>query len=51
MKVLGINGSPRKNGNTSAMIQTVFQELESEGIATMQNLGRNMAWLLKKIAG
>ena len=34
MKVLGINGSPRKQGNTAAMIHTVFEELESEGIAT-----------------
>jgi multimeric flavodoxin WrbA len=24
---------------------------DSEGIATMQNLGQNMAWLLKKLAG
>ena len=40
MKVLGINGSPRKNGNTAAMLQTVFQELESEDIATeMLQLG------------
>ncbi|MFA9454962.1 MAG: flavodoxin family protein [Candidatus Aminicenantaceae bacterium] len=34
MKVLGINGSPRKQGNTAAMIRTVFEELENEGIAT-----------------
>lgn len=40
MKVLGINGSPRKNGNTAAMLSTVFGELESEGIATeMYQLG------------
>ncbi len=40
MKVLGINGSPRKNGNTAAMLQTVFQELESNGIQTeMVQLG------------
>ena len=40
MKVLGINGSPRKHGNTAAMLKTVFQELESHGIQTeMLQLG------------
>jgi len=34
MKVLGINGSARKDGNTALMIQTVFEELEKEGIET-----------------
>ncbi len=34
MKVLGINGSPRKDGNTSILIQTVFNELIKEGIET-----------------
>jgi multimeric flavodoxin WrbA len=34
MKVLGINGSPRKDGNTSLLIKAVFQELEKEGIET-----------------
>ncbi len=34
MKVIGINGSPRKGGNTEILIQTVFQELEKEGIET-----------------
>ncbi len=34
MKVIGINGSPRKNGNTSLMIRRVFAELEKEGIET-----------------
>lgn len=58
MKVLGINGSPRKEGNTAAMIRTVFIARnpgefaqDEEGITTMRNLGRNMAWLLKKING
>ncbi|WP_410510145.1 flavodoxin family protein [Methanosarcina hadiensis] len=32
MKVLGINGSPRKNDNTSILIKTVFDELMKEGI-------------------
>jgi len=34
MKVVGFNGSPRKKGNTSILIQTVFKELENEGIET-----------------
>ena len=34
MKVLAINGSARKNGNTDALIRTVFEELEKEGIET-----------------
>lgn len=34
MKVIGINGSPRKDGNTAAMINAVFRELETEGIGT-----------------
>lgn len=34
MKVLGINGSPRRGGNTEILIKTVFQELEKEGIET-----------------
>ncbi len=34
MKVLGFNGSPRKDGNTGILIRTVFAELEQEGIET-----------------
>lgn len=34
MKVIGINGSPRKDGNTAAMIHAVFRELKTEGIET-----------------
>lgn len=34
MKVLGINGSARKDGNTAIMINTVFGELEKVGIET-----------------
>lgn len=34
MKVIGINGSPRKNGNTSILINRVFTELQKEGIET-----------------
>jgi multimeric flavodoxin WrbA len=34
MKVVGINGSPRKKGNTAILIEHVFRELEQEGIET-----------------
>ena len=34
MKVVAINGSARKDGNTAAMIRKVFFELEAEGIET-----------------
>ena len=34
MKVIGINGSPRRHGNTEILIKTVFEELENEGIET-----------------
>jgi multimeric flavodoxin WrbA len=34
MKVVGFNGSPRKDGNTFILINKVFQELEKEGIET-----------------
>ncbi len=34
MKVLGINGSSRKDGNTALIIGKVFEELNKEGIKT-----------------
>lgn len=34
MKVLGINGSSRKDGNTAVLIKSVFEELERAGIQT-----------------
>lgn len=34
MKVLAINGSARKDGNTAIMIRTIFAELEKQGIET-----------------
>ena len=34
VKVVGINGSPRQDGNTAILIRTVFQELEQHGIET-----------------
>jgi multimeric flavodoxin WrbA len=34
MKIIGINGSPRRDGNTGLLIKTVFAELEKKGIET-----------------
>ncbi len=34
MKVLAINGSPRKKGNTELLLNTVLKEIEKEGIST-----------------
>lgn len=34
MKVIGVNGSPRSNGNTSIIIGEVFKVLEKKGIET-----------------
>lgn len=34
MKVVGINGSPRQEGNTAILIRTVFAELTKAGIET-----------------
>jgi multimeric flavodoxin WrbA len=34
MKVIGINGSARQDGNTAIMIRKVFSEIEKEGIET-----------------
>jgi multimeric flavodoxin WrbA len=34
MKVIGFNGSPRKDGNTSILIEHVFGELEKQNIRT-----------------
>lgn len=46
MKVVAINGSARKNGNTADMIKVVLAELEAKGIETeMIQLGG------KKLAG
>jgi multimeric flavodoxin WrbA len=46
MKVLGINCSPRKGGNTEILIKEVFKALEKEGIKTeLFQLGG------KKVAG
>ena len=34
MKVIGINGSSRKDGNTAILIRTVFEELHKNGMDT-----------------
>ena len=34
MKVLGINGSARRDGNTAIVINKVFEELNEAGIET-----------------
>ncbi len=34
MKVIGFNGSPRKDGNTTLLIRHAFHEIEKEGIET-----------------
>jgi multimeric flavodoxin WrbA len=34
MKVVGFNGSPRKNGNTATLIRLVLDKLEARGIET-----------------
>jgi len=34
MKVVAFNGSPRKKGNTSALLNLVLDELKKEGIET-----------------
>lgn len=43
MKVIGFNGSPRKNGNTACSLNTVFAELEKAGIETeMVHVGKEI---------
>lgn len=44
MKVLALNGSPRRNGNTAMLIDTVLVELQKEGIETerIQLGGKNI---------
>ena len=34
MKVIGINGSARKNGITASLIRTIFEELNKKGVET-----------------
>lgn len=34
MKVIGINGSTRRDGNTAIIIRTIFEELNKQGIET-----------------
>ena len=60
MKVVAFNGSARKDGNTAILVRQVYWnigigrakgevEQDEEGLRTMETLGQNMAWLLKKI--
>jgi multimeric flavodoxin WrbA len=43
-KVIAINGSPRRDGNTSILMGHIIEELEKEGIATEEvNLGGRVA--------
>lgn len=44
MKVVAFSGSARKDGNTSMLIRTVFEELNKEGIETelVQLAGKNL---------
>lgn len=44
MKVLAVNGSARKDGNTAILVRTAFKELETEGIETemMQLAGKRI---------
>ena len=44
MKVVAVNGSARKDGNTAILIREVFKELEKEGIKTelLQLAGKKM---------
>jgi multimeric flavodoxin WrbA len=43
MKVVAFNGSPRREGNTKILIDTVFSELQDEGIETeMIQLGNKL---------
>ena len=56
MKAVAINGSPRKNGNTEFLLNTVLNELKAEGIETelIQVGGTNIhgcraCWACKKM--
>jgi multimeric flavodoxin WrbA len=43
-KVIAINGSPRRNGNTSFLMRDIMEELEKEGITTEEvNLSGGVA--------
>ena len=55
MKIVAINGSPRKNGNTAILLKTVLSELEEQGFETqlIQVGGTNIhgcrgCWACKK---
>ena len=47
MKVLMLNGSCKAKGNTYQALEEAGRQLKAEGMQTMRNLARNMAWMLK----
>ena len=50
MKVLLLNGSANKKGNTFTALSEIANRLEKNGVeAEIMQLADNMAWLLKKI--
>ena len=53
MKILLINGSPKREGNTYTALSEVAKTFEAaqdaEGMQTMRQLARNMAFLVKSI--
>ena len=51
MKVLAINGSARKDGNTAILINTVFEELHKAGIETEMVQLSGKSWNPARLAG
>ena len=50
MKVLAINGSSRKNGNTSILINTILKKFTQDNIDTeVIDLAENISFLLKAV--
>ena len=49
MKVIAINGSPRKNGNVTRCLEIMEKEFKKEGIEVAAKLARNIAWMVKVI--
>ena len=53
MKVLAINGSPRKDYNTKTLTRKVFEPLENSGIETelvqTHSIGESIAFILNKL--
>ena len=51
MKVLAINGSARKDGNTAILINTVFEELHKAGIETEMVQLSGKSWNPARLVG